>query len=155
MKRRAVSTVVAEIWLIVVTLIAVVFVGSFFFTSLGNSSKQAQITVSGAVCSEGASDNTICSLSLTNLGTKNAQIAGSSYLTFGGHSDTEDLQGSCVGGGQTLKAGSTVTVTCSFNLASGGAGQQFTGWVQLYNGDWVPFVGTFGASGQGQDLSPP
>jgi hypothetical protein len=146
LKRRANSPLVAEIFLIFITVIVAIPLGGFLYSTMGNYTKTANVAVSFVNCNPGSQTNTTaCALNLDNTGSANAELRPSSYLLiFYGESTSSTYSQDCFGqGGDEIPAGSSLVVNCVFNVTPGQDGARFTGWVALVSGQNLPFAGVF------------
>lgn len=126
-RKAGVSPVLATVLLIAVTLIAALMMSGFVFGIMDTFTSVALVSVSGGGTCSGTPE--ACTLTLTNSGTGNANIATACRLSFGGSS--YDGTVSLVSG--SLNAGSKATVLCSSDAAGAHAmpGSSVTGWLAV------------------------
>jgi len=137
---------VAEVILIFVAVIIAIPLGGFVFSTAGQYTKTADVSVSFVACSAGQVTNvTACTLNMNNSGSASGALRPSSYLLiFYGTSTAAVYSNGCQGqGSDTIKAGSSLIVQCTFAIAPGQSGARFTGWVALVSGQDIPFAGSF------------
>jgi hypothetical protein len=132
-KRHGVSPVLAELLIIVVSIVAGVSVGSFGFQVIGNTGNTAVVSASVNSCAANGHNET-CSLQLQNTGASNVQTT--SVCTLGSATGI-------INPGQTVPAGGSLDVSCT---APGSSFLQtasvVTGWVVLSNGAYIYFAGS-------------
>jgi hypothetical protein len=132
--RRAVSPVLAELLLIVVSLVAGLAVGTFAFQVVGTAAHPAEVSAQLNACAANGSNET-CTLTLANVGGSDVQTLP--LCTLG------SVGGDLTLGG-TVPAGGSLTVDCSIEGSQlAHMGSTITGWVALSNGASVFFAGTF------------
>jgi len=135
-RRRGVSTIVAEVVLIAVLLIATVMLASFTFGVFSLYYSPAEVAAEGASCSTGG-NSTTCQLTLTNVGAEDTSTTGSCSLDVG-----TAVTGHVVDGGIVPAGGSLNDVQCvapGVNLQSG---TLVDGAFALTSGGTAYFVGT-------------
>ena len=145
-QRNAISPIVATVLIVAATLIAFAAVAGYVFGIFGGAANTANVQVTGVVLHLNAAG----SISLSNSGTANTQVAAAAPMTlnYGG--------GSCnyatSGGPTTITAGGAAVsvvvpapgapaVYCAGFTAV--AGQSFTGSISLTNGASATFTGSF------------
>jgi hypothetical protein len=129
--RRAISPLLAELMIIVVSIVAGVSVGGFGFQVAGNAASSAVVTASAASCSV-AGRNETCSLQLQNSGASSVQTIVCSLGSSRGNLDPSG----------TVPAGGSLNVNCTVTEAnSPEVGSLVTGWVALSNGAYAYFAG--------------
>lgn len=126
-KKAGVSPVLATVLLIAVTLIASLMTSGFVFGIMGTFTSVALVSVSGEGLCSGTPE--ACTLTLTNTGTSNTNLATSCRMSFGGSSYPGTV--SLVSG--SLNAGSRAVVLCSSGTAGSHAmpGSSVTGWLTI------------------------
>jgi flagellin-like protein len=130
--RRAISPVLAELLLIVVTLVTGLMVGTFTFQVVGTAAHPAEVSAQLNSCTANGSNET-CSLTLANVGA--SDVVTLPVCVVG------SVDGSLTAGG-TVPAGGTLTVDCSVKgVQLEGAGSPIMGWIALSNGYSVYFAG--------------
>ena len=130
--RRAVSPVLAELLLIVVSVITGLLVGSFGFQLIGTAAHPAEVSAQLNSCAPSGS-NVTCSLTLANVGGSNVDTTSLCAVGSSG--------GNLVSGG-TVPAGGTLQVDCSVaGMSAAHLGVLVTGWIALTNGADVFFAG--------------
>jgi len=134
-RRRAVSSLVAEIVLIAVLLIATVIFASFTFGLFSFYLSPAEVAIAGTSCYTGG-NSTTCQLTLTNVGSGIAWTTGSCSMTAGAK-----LSGDVVGGG-SVPAGGSLSVLCVAYGVDLNQGAQVSGVLALTNGGTAFFTGT-------------
>ena len=134
-ERKAISPIIATVLIIAVTLIAAVAIAGFVFGIFSSGASTAQVAVTAISCS---ASSKACTMTLTNTGNAITNAGGSGVITFAGSSQS-------------------LTTTNTLNIPAGGgnyqayytfggspvAGQQYTGYVALANGEQVQFAGVF------------
>jgi len=145
MSRAATSPLIAELVLFFIVIIVAIPVGGFVFGTMGDFTKTADVSINYVVCVPGADSDTVCTMTMNNLGTANAALKPSSYLLiFYGHSTAEAFSNTCRGAtGDVVAAGSSLVVSCHFSIQPGQSGARFTGWVAIQTGQELPFAGSF------------
>ncbi|MDA4123912.1 MAG: hypothetical protein OK438_00485 [Thaumarchaeota archaeon] len=146
MRRRGTSQMIGEFMVMVsVILIGAPLIG-FTFGNLGAFSKPAEVLVSSSFCGPGANSGTVCSFTLTNLGVSSTQVEPTAVLLInhGNVTRTSDSDACAGDAGITVGGGSSLHLSCQFNIAPGTSGDAYSGSVTLANGAVVPFVGKFG-----------
>jgi len=139
-KRKAISPVLATVILIAITLIAAIAVAGFVFGLFGTFTSTARVQASVTACNYNGivAGDEACTIILTNSGNSNTATTGSCSITVLGTTHT-----GVIGGGGTVTAGNTLTITCGYVAAAGvGAGVQVTGSVILANGGNALFSAT-------------
>jgi flagellin-like protein len=136
-ERKAISPIIATVLIIAVTLIAAVAIAGFVFGIFSSGASTAQVAVTAVSCS--ASGNS-CMMTLTNTGNAVTNPGGTGVITYAGVSQplATTTTGNIPAGGGNLQA--------TYGLPAGStpvAGQQYTGYVALANGEQVQFAGTF------------
>jgi len=152
-KRRAISPVIAEVFLMAVTLIAALAVGSFAMGILGSYASSPEISASATgvpAAMAAGSRATVSSssggcvigascgqLGLTNIGTSSA-VADTVVMTYGGNTYTSTLPA-----GVDVSAGATVYMYITALPTGARVGEMFTGYVVTSNGVSALFTGVF------------
>jgi len=139
-RRKAISPVLATVILIAITLIAAIAIAGFVFGLFGTFTATARVQASVTSCNYNGivAGDEACTIILTNSGNSNTATTGSCSMTALGTTHT-----GVVGGGGTVTAGNTLTITCGYAVGAGiGAGVQVTGSVILANGGNALFSAT-------------
>jgi len=135
-RRRGVSSLVAEIALIAVLLIATVIFASFTFGLFSLYYSPPEVAAEGTSCSA-AGNSTTCQLTLTNIGTQDTSTTGSCSLNVG-----TAISGQVVNGGVVPAGGSLTNVKCVAHGVEPSPGSQVTGVLSLANGGVAFFIGS-------------
>ena len=166
-RSRGVSSIIATVILIAITLVAAVAVGGFVFGLMGqftsgnafsgygnlmggNSSSTTTtdtttdttttantVAVTPTSCTASGKTRSKCTLSIMNSGTSNADVVKNSCLI--------DLSGTLVGGtnpAKTIKPGKSATLTCTVNGAEPPSGTALSGYISDQSGA-LAFSGTW------------
>lgn len=126
-KKAAVSPVLATILLIVVTLVAALAMSGFYFGLMGTFANTALVSAGGAGSCAGTPE--VCTLTVTNSGSGNANLGGDCKMNFGGSS----YQGTTSVVSGSLNAGHSATVSCTSVTpgAHATSGSSITGWLMM------------------------
>jgi archaeal type IV pilus assembly protein PilA len=137
-ERKAISPIIATVLIIAVTLIAAVAIAGFVFGIFSSGASTAQVAVTAISCS---SSGNACIMTLTNTGNAVTNPGGTGVITYAGVSQplTTTTTSNIPAGGGNLQ----VTYSMGAPATAPVAGQQYTGYVALANGEQVQFAGTF------------
>jgi len=135
-RRSGVSSLVAEIALIAVLLIATVIMASFTFGLFSLYYSPPEVAAQGATCST-AGNSTTCQLILINTGIRDTSTTGSCSLDMG-----TGVSGHVLNGGVVPAGGSLTNVQCVAHGIDPYPGSQVTGTLLLTNGATAFFVGS-------------
>ena len=135
-RRKAITEIVVEMFLIIVSLIACVVLAGFAFGTMAIYTSTARVEAQVDSCSQ-VGNSTACVLRLQNTGSSSVSTSGLCSLTVSG----KDLGGTVVGGGVIPASGSLDGVECVVNGSSITSGGRISGSLGLQNGAIVYFVG--------------
>jgi len=136
-RRKGVSPVIAEVLLIVVSLIAGVALGGFAFAIMGAYNHPAEVVAQVMSCAPSSGPSETCMINLTNLGSSTVGTTSCSVIVNG-----SNLIGTLTSKGIVPAGGTLTSVSCTAYGASGAEGSAIVGSILLSNGASVLFAGT-------------
>ncbi len=134
-RKKAISPIIATVFLIAITLMVSIAFSGWFFGLLGSYTSTAQVSVSAVSCTGGGTKTITCTLTARNMGSGSTSVSSISatYGTFIANMTTRPV---------SVPAGATVTFIGIFTgSVKFSVGSSVTGMAYLTNDGSAPWAG--------------